>query len=159
MKIICLSGYCNSGKTNTLNWLIKILIEEKGFALVLPESGISLGDPKYLRTDHNVILKDKNGTMIVGITTGGDTETVIARNISFIEGHCDVWITATRSRGETINRVEKYVADATKEMIKKGNPVRINIKKITKRRGGETTAEQDKENEQQAREIVALLGV
>ena len=96
MKVICLYGRASSGKTSTLNILIKQL--EKGGAKIISQ------EKQYLE-DQRVSLKFNEKT--VTITTGGDYAETIKENFEFaLSQKCDLWITATRTSGNTVKEIE-----------------------------------------------------
>lgn len=96
-RIIALYGHADSGKTATINYL-RELLRIKGCSTVSNEH----------RHD------DQNETFIVDgkrvvLTPGGDNEDIINSNIAYFERkHGDILVTATRSRGGSVNRLGDY---------------------------------------------------
>lgn len=89
-KLIILSGSSNSGKTKTLICL------SKKFKIIYETSCYSPNDFKY--------ICDKNGKRIC-ICTAGDGAPITNDSINFFNQNknCDVFISAARSSGATVN--------------------------------------------------------
>lgn len=129
-KIIALYGRGNIGKTNTLNYLIGQLEKSKEV----------YGDD--LNKDRRVILSYRNKR--IAITTSGDIGSNLEENISFFKkGNCDILVTATRTRGATVDTLKRYANENNTEIIwiKKNISASLNFQ----------------ENEDQAREIKNVI--
>ena len=89
-KLIILSGSSRYGKTETL-----ICLSQK-FKTISATSCYSPNDFRY--------ICDKNGKKIC-ICTAGDSASITNDNINFFNQHknCDVFISAARSSGATVN--------------------------------------------------------
>lgn len=96
-RIIALYGHADSGKTATINYL-RELLRIKGCSTVSNE---------HRHDDHNeTFIVD--GKRVV-LTPGGDNEDIINSNIAYFERkHGDILVTATRSRGGSVNRLGDY---------------------------------------------------
>lgn len=96
--IIALYRRANTGKSTTLNYLIGLL---KG---------------------QEVDFKDKReivyyGSKKIAVTTLGDNADEIEENIKFFEKEdCDILVTATRSKGDTKNIIDKYHKEINAEL-------------------------------------------
>lgn len=90
MKIICLYGKANIGKTTTLTMLANEIVKR------------NLGSMGEYESDKfKMVLNDGR---IVCITTSGDTGEVASDNIEFVGKHNpDIWFTAMRTSGESTN--------------------------------------------------------
>lgn len=97
IKIIALLGKANCGKSNTLNKLI--------------EHVQSIKEPStFFEKDHREVvhIQDKK----IAITTPGDNIDEILENIKFFKKNdCDMLVTATRTRGETVKKIEKLESE------------------------------------------------
>lgn len=90
-KLIIVSGSDNSGKSETLKFLVT-----------------KLGGKLTANYDDRYICK--NTTSTIAICTGGDDGYAINKNINFFSTNmnCDVYISPARSKGETITTLEKW---------------------------------------------------
>ena len=94
-QIIALCGRSNTGKTNTLNYLIGLLDKSQE------------ADITALTRDRRVVISYNNKK--IAITTCGDNGEELKRNIKFFEENgCDILVTATRSKGETKDIINRY---------------------------------------------------
>lgn len=104
--VIALSGEGDSGKTQTLLTLINKLYEaahssERVELFVLDEEG------NKVHNDQRVVLEYRR--MKIAICTGGDNEKILNDNIKFFNCHdWNIAISATRSKGETINAIKRF---------------------------------------------------
>lgn len=113
-KVILLRGRENTGKTYTLNYLIGLLDKTKE---VYDDA---------LKEDRCLVIS-YNG-MKIAIGTKGDGEREVKENIKFaVDNGCDILVTATRSKGQTVKAVEDYsrVSGVTKIWIKKNLAMRL----------------------------------
>lgn len=92
--VIVLQGVCNSGKTTTLNYLIQLL------------QGVEAPSP--LTKDRRELIPYQGKRVYVA--TPGDTEREIWKSImlSGIEGGCDIFVSAARSKGGTLEPIKEY---------------------------------------------------
>ena len=96
--IIALYRRANTGKSTTLNYLIGLLKEQE------------------------IDFKEKReivyyGSKKIAVTTPGDNADEIEENIKFFEKEdCDILVTATRSKGETKNIIDKYHKEINAEL-------------------------------------------
>lgn len=91
-QIIGLYGKHDSGKTETLNWLIALLDQAV--------NNVPLPIPPTCWTDRREVFV-YNGK-IIAIATGGDDANAIQQNCAFfVAKKCDIAISATRTRGQT----------------------------------------------------------
>lgn len=90
-KLIILSGSDNSGKSETLKFLVT-----------------KLGGKLTANYDDRYICK--NSTSTVAICTGGDDGYAVNENTNFFSANmnCDVYISPARSKGVTIPILEKW---------------------------------------------------
>lgn len=90
-RLIILSGSDNSGKSETLKFLVT-----------------KLGGKLTANYDDRYICK--NTTSTIAICTGGDDVYAINENINFFSTNmnCDVYISPARSKGATITTLEKW---------------------------------------------------
>ncbi len=96
--IIGLWGPGEKGKTKTLNLLIK-----------------SLGGPEGT-VDRRVRLSYKKKR--IAITTYGDDKEQLQKNVDFFnEESCDIYVTATRTRGGSVVELEKFEKKIGAEII------------------------------------------
>ena len=96
--IIGLWGPGEKGKTKTLNLLIK-----------------SLGGPEGTE-DRRVRLTYKKKK--IAITTYGDDKEQLQSNVAFFdEENCDIYVTATRTRGGSVVELEKFEKKIGAEII------------------------------------------
>ncbi len=139
-QIIVLQGGASKGKTSCLNNLIDLLkqYEEKIYTKVATERA----------NDHRRIFVYQETR--IAITTYGDPpEKYLKKNIEFAEvNQCSILITASRSRGVTVDVIEAYRLEHTnvtitfvaKEIVSKGNE-----------------SLQDEVNKTQAQDLMKLL--
>lgn len=100
-KIIALYGSGKKGKTSTLKKLIEEMRKDSSFSEEEEKA------EQYLNDDERIICTYKNKK--IAITTGGDTEDIIKENLAFFEEHeCDILVTATRTKGKTVDYIEDY---------------------------------------------------
>lgn len=93
-KIIALYASANKGKTSTLSILIDLL------SLVSSESNV-------WRTKEGWGWFKIND-VAVGVCTPGDDKSSIESNINYFnENECEVIVTATRTKGETVTELKK----------------------------------------------------
>lgn len=105
MKIIALFGPQNVGKSATLLELINV-ISNSGGSVAVPTFNPSWGT-----------LLNYNGQLI-GITTDGDSGQILQNNCKFfINNKCDIMITATRTRGATVDEVFSLSKTLPAELI------------------------------------------
>ena len=96
-QIIALCGRSNTGKTNTLNYLIGLLDKSQE------------ADITALTRDRRVVISYNNKK--IAITTCGDNGEELKKNIKFfVENACDILVTATRSKGETRKIISNYAS-------------------------------------------------
>ena len=99
MKILVLYGRSNVGKTGTLLKLMDILHLKGSVAKTQP----------YLSSIDKTEIIIYNGKRI-GITSRGDDKKTLEK--SFIDmGECDLYICASRTKGETINYINAFQAE------------------------------------------------
>lgn len=100
--IIALRGKSQTGKTTTLKKLIEI-IKEKGHGVTTLE--------QY--KNDIVIVVEINGKN-VGITTRGDFKSYLATDFAeFEKWSCELFVCACRSKGETVDFLEKQSKGGT----------------------------------------------
>lgn len=93
--IIALYRRANTGKTTTLNHLIRLLDKSKE------------GEELSLTKDRRVVISYDNKS--IAVTTQGDNKNELDKNIKFFEDKgCDILVTATRSRGQTTGAIYNY---------------------------------------------------
>ena len=92
MKVIALFGKGGTGKTTTLNLLNNL---------------INPGTPATnLRKDDKYTFTYKGKT--ISITTPGDNEKEIINNNTYAKGKkCDIWVTASRTKGQSFNKLKE----------------------------------------------------
>lgn len=96
--IIGLYGAANCGKTTTLKKLHDELIKQGGTELKLIQSKGS---------DYRTIIKYKEN--IIGIGTSGDDGCTVQENCLFFDKYdCDIAISATRTRGNSVGVLDNY---------------------------------------------------
>ena len=93
-KIIALWGRADIGKTTTLNYLIRLLDKSKE------------GEERPLNKDRRVVIS--YGNKKIAVTTLGD---------NFEKNDCDILVTATRTRGKTVDTINKYCKENKAEVI------------------------------------------
>lgn len=103
-QIIALCRRSNAGKTNTLNYLIGLLDKSQEV------------DITALTRDRRVVISYNNKK--IAITTFGDNGEELKKNIKFFEENtCDILVTATRSKGETIDIINLYAQEIKTNII------------------------------------------
>ncbi len=101
--IIGLYRRANTGKTTTLNYLIGLLDKSKE-------------EMQSLTKDRRVAIS--YGNKSIAVTTQGDNKYEIEENIKFFEKEdCDILVTATRSRGQTTDAIDKYHKEINAKII------------------------------------------
>lgn len=114
--VIALKGEYDSGKTQTLLNLINKLYE----ATSQNKRVVDNYNHKDC-VDEKVAIEYKG--IKIAICTGGDNEDVLDKNIAFFK-NCDwdIAISATRSKGNTINTIEEFAEeeDAQFHTVQKG---------------------------------------
>lgn len=102
--IIVLYRRANTGKTTTLNYLIRLLDKSKE------------GETHPLTEDRRVVISYDNKS--IAVTTQGDNKYEIEENVKFFEKEdCDILVTATRSRGQTTDIIDKYHKEINAKII------------------------------------------
>lgn len=112
MKVIALFGKGGTGKTTTLNLLHNLINPDN------PATNLGKDD-KYTFT-----YKGKT----ISITTPGDNEKEIINNNTYAKAKkCDIWVTASRTKGQSVNKlkeisknirwIEKNVGHKRKELV------------------------------------------
>ncbi len=139
-QIIVLQGSASKGKTSCLNNLIDLLkqYEEKTYTKIATERA----------NDHRRVFVYQKTR--IAITTYGDPPgETIEKNIDFAEkNECTILITASRSRGATVDVIEAYrlkhtnvtITFVAKEIVSNGNK-----------------SLQDEVNKTQAQDLMKLL--
>lgn len=95
--IYVLCGHSNCGKTATLSYLRELLQKQ--------------GESTHLQSPHGA---DRRETFLLDgkticLTPGGDIERVVKDNLKYFEEQsADILVTASRSRGCTIDAIEEY---------------------------------------------------
>ncbi len=97
MKIIALRGHSGYGKTTTLNMLLDRLSKNNSITVL-----DRIGRDRVAR----VIINGK----IIGITTRGDTDYVLAEDFKILD-KCDLYICACRTKGNTLKYLESLTKD------------------------------------------------
>lgn len=129
--IIALCGVANTGKTHTLNMLIRLLKPQ-------------IESPGKLCEDRQTCIV-YNGYQIA-ITTSGDDRIEVERNIQFCKDKgCNILITATRTKGGSIESLDKFSEETS-----------CDIRKIQKNKAA-SKIEEELVNGSQARDIQAIL--
>lgn len=101
--IIVLYRRANTGKTTTLNYLIGLLDKSKE-------------EMQSLTKDRRVTIS--YGNKSIAVTTQGDNENEINKNIKFFEKEdCDILVTATRSKGQTPRAIYNYHKEINAKII------------------------------------------
>lgn len=91
IKVLVLWGTANHGKTQTLNLVIRKLLNNYQATLV---SGTLSSD---IKTDCWVVL-EYNGKKI-GIVTNGDDKQILRAGFNSLPNNCDLYLCASRSKG------------------------------------------------------------
>lgn len=107
-KIIALYAASNRGKTTTLKILIELL------ALVSEYYCVWEGSDAWGR----FVINGKK----VSVCTSGDTGDIVKENIENYKD-CDIFISASRTKGGTVNEIERLAEEESVEIdwIKKDN--------------------------------------
>ena len=96
-KVIALAGVYDSGKTTVLNDLI-VELKKRNASSLQNKTQIPTS---YSGNDRREVLQwqtSNMSTVIIGICTGGDMDSIIEKNFAFFAGnHCDICITACRA--------------------------------------------------------------
>lgn len=111
--LIVLEGVSNSGKTTTLNKLIKLLENKNKIRLIDKEKKddniLSNENMNDIRCIFEYTLSN-NTVLTIGIATGGDTEKIVSDNIEYFnKNNCDIMINATKSKGKTVDYIHKFI--------------------------------------------------
>jgi Cdc6-like AAA superfamily ATPase len=117
-KIIALYGAANTGKTTTLNYLIDLLKKAQSLSDYSTISIEDCGDKRH--ADQRVVVEIQG--LKIAITTSGDNGTELKRNIEYFkQNDCDIAITATRTRGYSVEELKGFsnVAGLNVERIRK----------------------------------------
>lgn len=116
--IYVLCGHSNCGKTATLSYLRELLQKQ--------------GESTHLQFPHGA---DRRETFLLDgkticLTPGGDIERVVKDNLKYFEEQsADILVTASRSRGGTVDAIEEYCKnnDIPVEWIKKSYEHNLSI--------------------------------
>lgn len=114
--VFVLAGAANTGKTTTLNRVIKLLEEKGAKKTSLPSVG---NDPR------DVIAVLEVDGRIIGVSTCGDFEQEVKDGIQKLKDeHCDVFIVAARSYGGTHDAITRHFPEpeAIAWLLKYGQP-------------------------------------
>lgn len=97
MRIIGLYGHGNCGKSHTLNYLKELL----------REAGKSISSQPHPDCEDPETFEYKG--LIVCVAPGGDDRARLEDNIRYFKSkHCDVAISATRSKGGSVEALQEY---------------------------------------------------
>lgn len=116
--IYVLCGHSNCGKTATLNCLREMLQSQA--------KSIHLQFPRGADRRETFIWEGKT----ICLTPGGDNERVVNGNLKYFEEQsADILVTASRSRGGTVDAIKKYCKnnDIPVEWIKKSYEHNLSI--------------------------------
>ncbi|PKL28522.1 MAG: hypothetical protein CVV46_05980 [Spirochaetae bacterium HGW-Spirochaetae-2] len=109
--IVGLYGAGNSGKTTTLNLLIKLFQAKESGSVCIYYDGNENNE-----IDCKAIFRYHN--QIIGITTGGDYEATLKENCDFFRKYdCDVMFTATKTYGSTRDVLTNFAEERKTELI------------------------------------------
>lgn len=98
MKIVCLYGRANTGKTTTLKMLSETVVR------------LGLGNFEDW-TENNCSIRLSNGKLVC-ITSAGDDGETKDDNISYVDFHKpDLWFTAMRTKGESTDLEDYFSFD------------------------------------------------
>jgi hypothetical protein len=129
-NIITLSGVSNIGKSETIKLLYSKLINEfKDFSFV--------EDVKQITDDKGditvvIVIHGK----IIGIESQGDPGSRVVRSLpNFVKLNCDIIICATRTRGSTVELVEKFSNEYKIEWMSK-KVVKDNFRVVNDKEAG-----------------------
>lgn len=105
MKVIALKGRRNTGKTTTIKLLSDILIS----------NGYTQVQGMYQNNRRGDFLDIyNNGTKKVGLSSAGDTDLVINKNLNDLQiNSCDIAVCACRTRGGTITAIKSFDPNPT----------------------------------------------
>lgn len=106
-KLIAYFGAENTGKTTTLNILIKLLNRHQDFETLLL-------DPSLLEenSDRYTIFKHLTSGKLIGVaTTGDDAKTTQDNCENFKKDNINIGVTATRSHGGTTNALTTFMQE------------------------------------------------
>ena len=96
-KILVIYGHANCGKSETINFVRELIRQDGG---VSTASDVRAGD-------QNETFLYKN--QVVCICPGGDNEDIVRRNFEYAASkNSDVIITASRTRGGTVEEVQRW---------------------------------------------------
>ena len=106
--VIALKGEEDSGKTQTLLKLINMLYEGAHLSdRVKPFNVDEKGVKDAINLDQQVVI-DYKGVKIA-ICTCGDNKEILQNNIDYFKKNdCDIAVSATRSKGETIKKILEF---------------------------------------------------
>lgn len=97
MRIIGLYGHGNCGKSHTLNYLKELL----------REAGKSISSQPHPNCEDPETFEYKG--LIVCVAPGGDDRARVEENVRYFKSkHCDVAISATRSKGGSVEALQEY---------------------------------------------------
>lgn len=117
--IIALYGPENTGKTTTLNFLIELLGGTRG------------------EGDRRILLP--YGEKKIAITTWGDNKWQLQGNVDFFKKEsCDIYVTATRTRGGSVVELEKFEKKIGAEIIWISKSYSTSYQKLINERQAET---------------------
>lgn len=119
--IYVLCGHSNCGKTATLSYLRELLQKQ--------------GESTHLQFPHDPNYADRRETFLLDgkticLTPGGDADCVVKDNLVYFEEQsADILVTASRSRGGTVDAIEEYCKnnDIHVERIKKSYEHNLSI--------------------------------
>lgn len=95
--LIIVSGVTNSGKTSSIRNFANRYV------------GHSVGGAGGDFTHHGSFSKGLN-SYYIGIASAGDSDTLVQQAITFFQNNnCDLMICATKSHGETVDRIDNHV--------------------------------------------------
>jgi len=116
-KVIALYAAANRGKTTTLRKLIELL------------SHISDNYEIYQSSECWAYFEIKGKKVVV--CTPGDSKEVIKDNIKYAKKpECDIFVTATRTRGETTDEIQRFINKEKTKLIwvkKENNKLNNNL--------------------------------
>lgn len=121
-KLIVLVGLSDAGKSTTLQYLANCTMHTAGYtrgkALYTPWEVTPPGGPfpftsKPHYDNRYVLTKNKDGrTIIVGVSTFGDTDKCVDKGFEWFENNqCEIGILAAKTRGLSIEEVEKVTSN------------------------------------------------
>lgn len=131
--IFVLQGKSSVGKTTTIKKIYNLLINE------LSAERVNANSEVLNKNDIRVILKIDN--VYIGIGSEGDPGSELDKNLEiFVKNQCQIIICACRTRGRTVDWINKYSNEFKIEWIRK-NP----------------SNNQDESNEKYAKEVVKRI--